>query len=82
MTTSITDSEFDRTITLRQAFQVLRQFLAQFNARGPQETALLEAWLDIEPDGGTADPAQLDDFLESVRIVLEYGTAVPPFTKR
>ena len=73
MTTSISYPRFDQTLTLRQAFQVLREFLAQFNSRGPQETDLLESWLELQKDGGTADPAQLDDFLASARKFLNGG---------
>ena len=73
MALSISDREFDQTLTLRQSFEVLRAFLEQFNSRGAQETDLLASWLDIQPDGGTADPAQLDDFLESARAVLARG---------
>jgi hypothetical protein len=70
MTTSINDPAFDQVLTLRQAFHVLRAFLDQFNARAPQETDLLASWLELENDGGTADPAQLDDFLGCARAVF------------
>ena len=73
MPTSIDDPEFDRAVTLRQAFHVLREFLAQFNSRGAQETDLLEGWLELQQDGATADPAQLDDFLASAQVVLGRG---------
>ena len=70
MATSIRDSEFDQVLTLRQAFHVLQEFLRQFNARVPQETNLLAGWLELESDGGTFDPAQLNDFLASAHVVL------------
>jgi hypothetical protein len=73
MALSISDKEFDQSLTLRQSFEVLRAFLEQFNSRGAQETYLLASWLELQPDGGTADPAQLDDFLESARAVLARG---------
>ena len=73
MALSISDQEFDQMLTLRQSFEVLRAFLEQFNSRGAQETDLLASWLELQPDGGTADPAQLDDFLESARAVLARG---------
>jgi hypothetical protein len=72
--TTIRDTVFDQAITLRQSFHVLSKFLEQFNARGSQETDLLASWLELQQDGGTADPAQLDDFLECVRAVLRHGT--------
>lgn len=73
MALSISDQVFDQTLTLRQSFEVLREFLEQFSSRGAQETDLLASWLELQPDGGTADPAQLDDFLESARAVLARG---------
>jgi hypothetical protein len=70
MALTILDPVFDQTLTLRQSFFVVRAFLEQFNSRGPQGTDLLASWLELEMDGVTADPAQLDDFLESARAVL------------
>lgn len=61
--TRISDTEFDETLTLRQAFDVLRSFIEQFNERGPQEIDVLASWLDLQADGRSADPAQLGDFL-------------------
>ncbi|QBB72037.1 hypothetical protein ELE36_17625 [Pseudolysobacter antarcticus] len=74
MTTSISDPEFEQTLTLRQSFEVLYAFLEQFNSRGTQETDVLASWLELLQDGGTADPAQLDDFVKSARAVLARGT--------
>jgi len=73
MALSIRDPAFEQPLTLRQSFEVLCAFLEQFNSRGAQETDLLASWLELQPDGGTADPAQLDDFLESARAVLARG---------
>ena len=73
MAITISDRDFDQTLTLRQAFEVFGAFLEQFNARGAQETDLLASWLELQPDGGTADPAQLDDFLASARAVMARG---------
>ena len=70
MTLSISDPEFDQLLTLRQSFGVLVAFLEQFNSRGAQETDILASWLDLQVDGGTADPAQLHDFLKCARAVL------------
>ena len=67
------DPVFDRQLSLRQSFHVLLAFLEQFNSRGPQPTGDLLSWLSIGPDGGTADPAQLDDFLRSAEAVLGSG---------
>lgn len=68
--TSISDPEFDQNITLRESFFVLAKFLEQFNARGPTETDLVASWLELQTDGATADPAQLDDYLKCARAIL------------
>ena len=67
---TISDPEFDQTVTLRQSFFVLCAFLEQFNSRGAQETDILASWLSLELDGNTFDPAQLDDYLKCARAVL------------
>lgn len=69
--TTIADAEFDAPLTLREAFHVMCEFLAQLNARGPVESDLLASWLTLEADGGTTDPAQLDDFLQSAQAVRD-----------
>ncbi len=73
MELTISDPVFDQTLTLRQSFLVMCGFLEQFNSRGAQETDLLASWLELQPDGITFDPAQLDDFLGCARAVLAGG---------
>jgi len=68
--TKISDPAFDEKLSLRQSFHVLVAFLEQFNSRRPQPTDDLLSWLSLESDGGTSDPAQLDDFLQSAKSVL------------
>ena len=74
--TRLSDPAFDTQLTLREAFHVLVKFIEQYNKRGPQETDILQADLTLEPDGCTSDPAQLDDFLDSAKSVVElrHGT--------
>lgn len=67
----LSDPVFDTTLTLREAFHVLTAFIGQFNARAPQSTTLLAADIALERDGSTSDPAQLDDFIDSARGVLD-----------
>ena len=73
MALTISDPEFNQTLTLRQAFDLLRSFIDQLNSRGALETDLLASWIELQADGITADPAQLDDFLISARAVLARG---------
>lgn len=69
--TRLSDPLFDTPLTLREAFHVLAAFMGQYNARGPQSTTELEADLTLMSDGSTSDPAQLDDFIDSARGVLD-----------
>jgi hypothetical protein len=73
MELTINDPVFDQTLTLRQSFEVLSVFLEQFNSRSPLETDVLASWIQLNSDGGTADPAQLYDFLEAAQAVLSRG---------
>lgn len=57
---NISDSDFDQTITLREAYQLLEAFILQYNARGERSTADLAVDVAVCPDGHTSDPAQLD----------------------
>ncbi|WP_421684013.1 hypothetical protein HKW98_06240 [Stutzerimonas urumqiensis] len=51
---------------------MLYRFVEQYNARGETGTLDLVSALalDVWQDGGSADPAQLDDFLQVVEEVL------------
>ena len=69
--TKLSDPAFDTQITLRQSFHLLVKFLEQFNSRSPEQTDVLLSWLAIESDGGTMDPAQLDDFIQCAKTVLQ-----------
>jgi hypothetical protein len=73
MALTIHDPAFDQTLTLRQSLEVLSAFLQQFNSRSPEGTDLLASWVELQSDGLTADPAQLDDFLACARRVLGRG---------
>lgn len=68
----LSDTEFDRRLTLGEAYRILIGFVAQYHERGETSTLdLLSAIsLDIWRDGGSADPAQLDDFLSVAVQVL------------
>jgi hypothetical protein len=70
---NISDSDFDQTLTLREAFQILETFILQYNARGEWSTAHLAGNIALSPDGCTVDPAQLDDFLSTSVGLLNDG---------
>jgi hypothetical protein len=54
---------FDRPITLRQGYQIMAAFIAQYHARGESSTVALVADTGIGPSGETCDPAQIYDYL-------------------
>ncbi len=73
MALTIHDPAFDQNLTLRQSLEVLSAFLQQFNSRSPEGTDLLASWIELQSDGITADPAQLEDYLASAHRVLSSG---------
>src|SRR5690606_19042375 len=62
---NLEDPEFQRQLTLADAYRLLYRFVEQYNARGESSTVdlLVDLSLDTWQDGGSTDPAQLDDFL-------------------
>lgn len=66
------DDEFTRVLTLADAYKVMFRFIEQYHARGESLTGdvLGDLALDVWADGGSADPAQLDDFLKAANKVL------------
>ena len=55
--TSLSDSIFDKELTLRDAFHVMVKFIEQYHARGESPTGNLLADLSVESDNCTLDPA-------------------------
>ena len=57
------------TLTLVEAFEAMRSFVAQFASREPAEFRerfrQLLRWTEIEADGGTFDPAQWFDWVRA-----------------
>ena len=68
----LSNPEFQRTLTLEQAYRLLIGFVEQYNARGESSTVDLlgDLSLDVWGDGVSGDPAQLSDFLAVADQVL------------
>ena len=68
---AVTDPEFDRLVTLRDAYRIMERFVSDYLARGdlPVSEFLFYAGETIE--GGSADPAALSDYLDSAHYVLD-----------
>ena len=69
---NLQDPEFQRVLTLADAYRLLYQFVDQYNARGESSTLdlLTDLSLDAWGDGGSLDPAQMDDFLDVANSIL------------
>ncbi len=69
---NLQDPEFQRMLTLGDAYQLLYRFVEQYNARGESSTLdlLTDLSLDVWQDGGSTDPAQMDDFLGVANALL------------
>jgi hypothetical protein len=69
---TINDPEFSRTLTLSDAYKILYRFIEQYHTRGESSTTDLLTDLSLDPwtDNGSADPAQLEDFLDVANEIL------------
>jgi hypothetical protein len=67
---TINDPALLKHITLAEAYRLLQSFLVQYNARGEGSTAELLGALELLPDGGSADPAQLADFVRCAEQII------------
>ena len=80
MNESTTVHDAGDTITLFDAFRAMRLFLEEYWERGDRQDvgiANLLSWTAMDPAAtsrgkfGTADPAQRDDWLNAVAMVVE-----------
>ena len=70
---NLKDADFDRQLTLREAYHVMVQYVSDHFERGELTTGDLLAHLALMEDGGSFDPATLDDFKIAARKVLDEG---------
>lgn len=63
--TSIDDARFDQNLSLRDAYRTMYEFLAAYHDRGETQTGELLAFVFLHPDGGSGDPAHLQDFVDA-----------------
>ncbi len=71
MYTTIKDATFQRTVSLADAYMILERFVAQYNTRGERSTVEFLTDVGLSPDGTSADPAQIYDFLSCANEVLD-----------
>ncbi len=69
---SLDAPEFNRQVTLRAAYLIMRQFLNDYLARGDTPVSdFVHSYSALMRNGETSDPAAIDDFLAAARSVLE-----------
>jgi hypothetical protein len=61
----ISDEAFDESIPLRDAYRIMQQFVSDYHALGDTPVIDFLSYFGIAPDGCSADPAALYDFLQA-----------------
>ena len=61
---SLDNEAFQRKISLRECYELMNEFLIQYNARGERNTVSLLSDIGVGPNGQSCDPAQLYDFAQ------------------
>ena len=65
-------TDWSEKVTIREAYLGMYEFLRRHYERGPtDEIGGLLGGLSTLPDGGSADPAMDQDFLEAIGAVLD-----------
>jgi hypothetical protein len=69
----LSDPEFEQTLSLQQAYLTMLQFLSRYHLRGETTTSdlLSDIQVGLWADSGSADPAQLYDFLDAFEQVTQ-----------
>jgi hypothetical protein len=57
---TLTDPSFDKKVTLRDAYRIMDRFVR--GSRRRREADLI-VYMGLNPDGSTADPEALEEFL-------------------
>jgi len=71
MPLTISDPEFNRTLTLRDAYRVMERFASDYLSRGDTSVSdFLHAYAGETTNGQATDPAAVQDFLASAIAVL------------
>ncbi|MBP3984308.1 hypothetical protein J5837_07685 [Pseudoxanthomonas helianthi] len=68
---AVTDQEFDRVVSLRDAYRIMERFASDYLARGDTSISdFLHAYAGEVITGQTTDPAAAYDFLAAAEQVL------------
>lgn len=68
---SINDEEFEQEISLADSYKVMLKFIEDLHERGELETGTMLGFIGLGPDGTSADPAQIYDYLDAVKSVTD-----------
>jgi hypothetical protein len=74
---SLRDPQLDSRMSLRQAYLAMFEYLRRHHERGPTDVSFVLSQLQLLSDGGSADPAALQDWLDAVKVVTD-AEATPP----
>ena len=69
---SIKDVEFERSVSLREAYKIMLQFLSDLQSRENIELSwILSAYAGLPTNGSgqSADPAAISDFLKAAQTI-------------
>jgi hypothetical protein len=68
---ALTDKDFERTVTLREAYRIMERFASDYVARGDTSVSdFLYTYAGEAVGGQTTDPAAAKDFLVAAQSVL------------
>jgi hypothetical protein len=74
MLRSLSNKEFDQTLTLRGSYRIMERFLTDYLARGDTPVSdFLHIYGGLTVGDGTPDPAALGDYLVSAQATLGGG---------
>jgi hypothetical protein len=68
---SINNEQFTQYLTLAEAYRTMFEFLVAYHERGESQTGVLLSDIRLLEDGSSADPAQLQDFLDVFKKVKQ-----------
>lgn len=68
---AVTDTKFDRAVSLRVAYRIMERFVSDYLDRGDSQVSdFLHVYAGELPGGQTTDPAASYDFLAAAEKVL------------
>jgi len=67
---TVNGPDFDRLVSLRDAYQIMERFVSEYVARGDTPVVDFLTYLGLTPGGESCDPAAIEDFLRAAHATL------------